>query len=158
MGFSDEFALTLEIQGDRLEATLENRSDRTLRIWAQTNSWGWGTFILIIGTHEGDGDHYTLVPKPQIWTRNGPGVIDIDPDGHQFFEVSPGEPEWDNLDSIGHLKRASFYVRAALRIRETPEAIELGVFMGQITSPSRLSQPPHAWLFPQAAEVSDPRG
>lgn len=150
----DDFTLSLEIQGARLRAMLENRSDETLRIWAQTNSWGWGTFILIISAHEVDEDYYILVPKPQIWTRNVPGIIDIGPAERQFFEVSPGEPEWDNLDSIGHLKGTSFRVRAALRIPETPEAIELGVFVGQITSPPRRSQPPHAWLFPFEAGAS----
>lgn len=153
---SDDFTLTLEIQGNRLRATLENRSGGTLRIWAQTNSWGWGTFILIISAHEVDEGHYRLVPKPQRWTRNVRGVIDIGPGERQFFEVSPGKPEWDNLNCIGHLKDKPFYVRAAIRIPETPDAVELDVFMGQITSPPRLSQPPHAWLFPHAAGASDP--
>lgn len=149
---SEDFTLTLEIQGNRLKATLENPSDVTLRIWAQTNSWGWGTFILIISTHEVNEDHYTLVPKPQIWTRNAPVPIDIRFGDRQFFEVSPGEPEWSNLNSIGHLKNKSFYVHSAIRIPETPEAVEMGVFVGQITSPPKLSHPPHAWLFPQATE------
>lgn len=149
---SNDFTLTLEIQGNRLKATLENRSDGTLRIWAQTNSWGWNTFILIISAHEVDEDHYTLVPKPQIWTVNLPEVIDIGPGDRQFFEVSHGEPEWSNLNSIVHLKDKSFYVHVAIHIPETPEAVEMGVFVGQITSPPKLSQPPHAWLFPQAAE------
>ena len=146
---SDDFAFTLGIQGNRLRATLENRSGRTLRIWSQTNSWGWGTFILIISTREGEEDDYTLVPKPQIWTVNYPEVVEIAPGDRQFFEVSPGEPEWDNLNIIRHLKHTSFYVCAALRIPETPEANELGVLMCQITSPPQLSHPPHRWLFPQ---------
>ena len=144
---SENFTLALEIQGNHLRATLENRSDLTLRIWAQTNSWGWGTFVLIISAHGVDENHCTLVPKPQIWTRNVPGIIDIGSGERQFFEVSPGEPKWDNLNSFEHLKDKSFYVRAALRIPETPEAIELGVFIGQITSPPKLSRPPHSWLF-----------
>jgi len=145
---SDNIAMTLGIQETCLRAALENHSNRTLRIWARTNSWGWGTLILIVSAKEVDENHYTLVPKPQIWTVNLPGLIDIRCGESQIFEVSPGEPEWDNLDSIGHLKHASFYVRAALRIPETPEAIELGVFVGQIASSLILSEPPHGWLFP----------
>ena len=51
----DDYPLTLKIEGDRLRATLENPSDGPLRIWAQNSSWGWETFVLIISTHEVDG-------------------------------------------------------------------------------------------------------
>lgn len=144
--------MTLEIQENHLRTTLTNQSSGTVRIWEQSNSWGWGTFILIINTSDAGNDCYRLVPKPQIWTANLPRFINISPGKQQIFEVSSGKPEWDNLNSIEHLKHSSFYVRAALCIPETSEAIEFNVFIGKILSPQKLSQPPHAWLFPGASD------
>jgi hypothetical protein len=143
-----DVALTLEIEGALAWATLINHGVETLRIWELTNSWGWGTFLLIISMPEKEGDEYTLVPKPQVWTANLPTFVDISSGNRHVIEISPGEPEWDNLDKVTTLREKCFYVRAVLRIPETPEAMELGVLIGEISSQQVLSQPPHVWLFP----------
>jgi hypothetical protein len=142
-------ALTSTIEGDRLRATLENRSSSNLRIWARTNPWGWATLVLSIGREAAAAD-YTLTPAPEDWTRSGPGVIDIGPGEQQVFELSRDELEWENLSSIAHLENEEFYVRAELRIPRSKEAVELGVSIGRIVGEPVLSRPPHRWLFPRA--------
>jgi hypothetical protein len=52
---------------------------------------------------------------------------------------------------VRHLIDQSIRVRGSLRIPQTAEAEEHGVFVGSVSSPPYESEPPHDWLAALAA-------
>lgn len=142
-----EPTVTLRILTASLEFWIENSGTEPLRVWDQSNSWGWGTVMLVIANRSEPQEGFTLEPKPRIFTRNGPGFIEIPPGGQSLVTIRPGDPEWDGLQHIDHLRDEPLLVQGLLRILPSPEAPRFNVFVGKVTSPTYVSQPPHAWLF-----------
>lgn len=139
--------VTIEIFPATLEFRVENAGVEPLRIWARSNSWGWDTFRLLIGSMFGSQEHVSLVPKPQIWTRNGPGIVEIPPGGGYRAIFQPGDPDWLESPALETLRDAPLLVQGLLRIPPSPEAHRLDVFVGEVASSVILSESPHGWLF-----------
>jgi hypothetical protein len=141
---SNPIFLRLAVLPDTLAITVGNRGEMAQRIWARTNSWGWSMFSLLVAPHEEPWQELTA--KPVRWTRNAPHALELPPGGELLYELRPGDPDWQGLDTLGGWLELPLQVQSRLRIPETPEAVEHAVFLGEALSPPALSQPPHRWL------------
>lgn len=142
-------ALDLSIRDTVLDISIVNHASKPARVWDRSNSWGWETLSLGIKGPPPSEDYYQLTVKPAVFTRNGPGFTEIPPaGGTQRITISAGNPQWDDIERIEHLRGDSLWVRAYLRVPPSPEAGTYGVFVGEVISPLRESRPPHRWLFP----------
>ncbi len=141
-------ALDVRVHRMRLEVDINNHGIGPVRIWDRNNSWGWETLMLEVGSSSQQyANTYVLAPKPRIWTRNGPGFIEIPGGGSHLVVITPGNPEWRGLDRIETLRGEMLRVRAKLSISPSPEAATYGVFVGEVSSSWQESEPPHLWLF-----------
>jgi len=130
-----------------LDVSIINHSSEPTRVWDRSNSWGWETLSLEIEGPSRSEDRYLLTVKPVAFTRNGPGFTVIPAGEIQRITISAGNPEWNGIECIEQLRGETLRVRAYLRIPPSPEADIFGVFVGEVRSPLRESQPPHRWLF-----------
>ncbi|HEX6259273.1 MAG TPA: hypothetical protein VFZ51_01380 [Woeseiaceae bacterium] len=142
--------LGLIVEIDMLRVTVVNRSERDLRLWARSNSWGWSMFSLLLARLDSD-QWMELTAKPIDWTRNVPHALDV-PAGSQLeYELKRGNPGWKDAGAVAGWLSQPVQIRVRLRIPETPEAVAQDVFIGEaLTSPS-LSMPPHSWFQSTAA-------
>ena len=143
---STQVALTLRLLVDAVELVVENSGPGPLRVWDRENSWGWRSLELEVSP-DADGDWIRLVPRERIWTRNLPVAVEIAPGGRHSFVVRGGsDSEWDAVERVRHLRDERMRVRGSLRIPPSAEAEEHRVFVGEVTSPVYVSDPPHGWL------------
>jgi hypothetical protein len=145
-------AVVLHNLGTMLECWIENPGAAPLRVWDRSNSWGWGTIQLAIAPKANPQDHFLLVPKSRIWTRNGPGFSELPPGGGILITLRPGDPEWEGLPPMDRLRDETLLVQGVLRIPPTPEARQFAVFVGEASSEPCVSEPPHAWLLANPIE------
>jgi hypothetical protein len=139
--------LSLRVLAASLELSIANPGSEPVRVWQRHNSWGWETLSLVITPAALPEQRFTLVPKPGIFTRDGPGFVEIAPKAVHQVSLRPGDPEWQGLERIAQLREEAITVRAVLRIPPTPEARDFDVFVGEVSSPAVTSKPPHRWLF-----------
>ena len=131
----------------RLVVTVRNGGREPVRIWRQDNSWGWSSFELLVAHAARPEVQHTLRPKPVIWTANLPSYVELGPAESTEFEFRAGHPNWEGLDSVRPIRDHELAVRVVLRIRESPEATDLAIFIGVAASSLCVSHPPHRWLF-----------
>jgi hypothetical protein len=139
--------VTLEVRTAALEFWVENAGTGPLRVWDCSNSWGWGTHLLVIQPGSEPSERFLLEPQPRMWTRNGPGFIEIPPGAGHLVVLRPGDPEWSGFQDIDHLREDVILVQGLLRIPPSPEASRFNVFVGRAISSTHVSAPPHRWLF-----------
>ena len=147
---NSRLALGVFVHGAALDIMIINHSLQATPVWNRSNSWGWETLGLEIRGSPPSQECYSLTVKPCAWTRNGPGFTEIPPGGIQRITISAGNPEWNGIERIEHLRGETLWVRANLRVQPSPEAETYEVFVGEVNSPWRESQPPHRWLFTDA--------
>jgi hypothetical protein len=143
-------ALDVQVHRTRLEIEITNHGPDSVRIWDCNNSWGWGTLALDVASPVQAEEIFALTAKPRIWTRNGPGFIEIPSGGSHLVIVIAGHPEWVGIERIGHLREEALRIRTTLRIPPSPEAETYAVLVGEASSPWREAEPPHVWLFDSA--------
>ena len=145
---SSRLALDMLDRDAVLDIIVTNCSSEPTRVWDRSNSWGWETLILELRGSPAARDCYPLTVKPvSAWTRNGPGFTEIPPGGIHHIAIWAGNPEWNGIERVEHLRGDSLWIRTYLRIPPSREADTFGVFVGEVGSPERESQPPHRWLF-----------
>jgi len=147
MNKSQYLILTIHIRQESLEFAISNQGAEPIRVWDRDNPWGWETFVLEISPFSQPKENFTLRPKPRDWTRTGPVFVEIPRGGHHLVTLRPGDPEWDGLEQIEHLRGEPLRVSGSLQIPPSPEASLYDVFIGEVYSPPRESEPPHVWLF-----------
>lgn len=137
--------LRLTIEPEILRVTVLNRGEQNLRLWDRHNSWGWSMFSLLL-VISGSAQEREMTAKAVRWTRNVPRALDL-PVGEQLdYELRHDDPSWEGLDNANAWLSQPLQVRVRLRIPETPEALEQGVFIGEAITPPCLSMPPHSWF------------
>lgn len=142
-----DMALKLVIQTDRLDVVFHNRGDDTIRIWEFYNSWGWHTINLQL-KNTTSNEEFTLTKSKQMgWTKNGPGFIEIALHERYTASFFPREEGWEAEEDLSVLKHQPLLVKAVLKIPETAETKEYGIFVGKAESEWTRSDPPHPWLF-----------
>jgi hypothetical protein len=147
MNKSQYLTLTIQVHRESLEFEISNRGAESIRVWDRNNPWGWETLVLNISPLSQLEKSLTLRPKPRDWTRTGPVFVEIPRGGHHLVTLRPGDPEWDGLEQIKHLRDEPLRVSGLLQIPLSPEASLYNVFVGEVASPPRESEPPHVWLF-----------
>jgi hypothetical protein len=145
---NDSLTVELELEDRGAVVTVANESDEPAFVWSRANSWGWGTITLLV-TPDGGEESFELRPPSRIFTRNGPGVVEIPAGGRHRFELNPGEEGWIGAD--GWAPASELLVRAVLDIPDSPEADELRVGVGRWESEPVPSHPPHRWLSSDAS-------
>ena len=144
---NSQLALDVHVSHTQLDVVIKNEAPEQVRVWARSNSWGWYTLALEVAGPPPSEDYYALTVKPRAFTRNGPGFVEIPVGGTHVVTVTAGDPEWDGIDRLRHLRREPLRVRARFQVPPSPEAETHGVFVGEVSSPWQESQPPHPWLF-----------
>jgi hypothetical protein len=140
--------LDVSLRGSVLDISIINHGSEPTRIWNRSNSWGWRTLSLEIEGAPPERGCYKLSVKPASFTKNGPGFTEIPANGsHRITTISAGNPEWNGIERVEHLRDETLWARAYLRIPPSPEADTYGVFVGEVSSPQQESHPPHRWLF-----------
>ena len=143
---ADALAVTLELRGDEAVVTVTNHGAETAFVWSRANSWGWPTITLVLTPAGGPDDVVVLRPADRIFTRNGPGVVEIAGGDAHRLELRPRAEGWIADGAIGGLADQELTVTAVLEIPPSPEADELHVSVGQWGSPPVRSKPPHLWM------------
>jgi hypothetical protein len=139
--------LNLHVHRIRLEVEITNPGPEAVRIWDRHNSWGWETLVLDVASAIRPEEIFRLTAKPRIWTRNGPGFIEIPPGGSHLVLINPGFPEWEGVERLEPLRTEVMRLQATLRIPPSPEAETYAVIVGEVKSPWQPAEPPHLWLF-----------
>ncbi len=137
-------ALELTIVGDILQVVLVNTSSDELRLWARANTWGDGSWAVVL---QAGGRRYVLRPTQQGYTRNVPRVLVVPAGGRHTLELQPKSREWTAGEDLASLRELELELQVELDIAASPEASEQRVMVGHARSEVLVSQPPHPWLF-----------
>jgi hypothetical protein len=130
----------LELEVSRLpssnvvDVVIKNRSGENIRIWDIYNSWGWRSFTVFF-RDQTSGKLY-IVKRRQVtaWTVNVPVFVEIRPSESARFSLKLADGWWVLPDGLD-LARKQYFVRVQLIGESSPEAAELGVFVGKARSP-----------------------
>jgi hypothetical protein len=137
--------LNLVDEQDVLAITVVNIGEKSLRLWARDNSWGWSMFSLSLAL-AGSDQWKELTAKPVRWTANVPHALDLPPRGHLEYHLRRRDPSWAGLDDVEAWLNQSFQLQVRLQVPETPEALAHGVFIGKAFSAPILPKRPCNWL------------
>ncbi len=138
--------LLLAVEADVLRVTVVNDGEQDLRIWSRDNSWGWSMFSLVVEAPD-SGQRRELTAVPVRWTRNVPRALTV-PAGATLDDVlRRSHPAWEEgAGGDDDWLDQPVQVQVRLRVSDSPEALEQGVFVGEAVSPPVLSTPPHSWF------------
>jgi hypothetical protein len=137
----------IDIKSDNLNLAFSNNGSRMVRVWEFSNSWGWDVLSLMIRSQGLDRQCILTRRKTMGWTKNGPTFKAIEPDSHIEIQIYPDSHWWEFDQDLSVLEDRPLVVKAVLDIPDSPEARELGVFVGRVESEWVQSKPPHRWLF-----------
>jgi hypothetical protein len=109
-----------------------NTSDRPLRIWAESSSWGYESLSFEIT--DATGKHWRALKRKAVFTRNIPTYVTIAPGQTLVKRVFFGDTTaWENFPLE---KDQPFTVRihAVFQVAPSPEATQFAVWTGRIES------------------------
>jgi len=140
-----DLRLVTEIRGERIEVVISLASGDPVRLWEPQNSWGWGAISIELRADGGDSSHF-VERRERDWTKNGPTYFVLAPGEMRDFPVRLDDGWWHLGYDFSSVIGRPFQVRAWWRTPPTPEAAELGVWVGTLVSDWAASTPPHHWL------------
>ncbi len=130
---------------NRIVLRIENPSDRSIRIWRESNSWGAGHWRVLVVRK---GQVETLYQNPdQAFTRNIPGFDEIKADGYIDKTLDLDVGDWrsagDRRPSLesGDLVIVVYDVPKALGWVGAPDTVrahEMGVWYGVAVASTTL--------------------
>jgi hypothetical protein len=117
-------------EGWHFHVILANASNKGVRIWKDSNSWGYAA--LSFELTDGSGKRSRLQKKEQDWRKNTPSFWDLASGESLVYDVYLSNGEWDGLaaDMTGHTAS----MRAVLTIEEDEKSGEFGVWTGRVES------------------------
>ena len=101
-----------------VRVTVQNRSDEELRIWEDTNSWGYGRISFALVSRE--GELINVRRKPQDFTENSPTWISIAPKKEYQFQVDLSDGWW----TVTTEKDAAICIAGILHSGRSPESLK----------------------------------
>ena len=116
---------------------LYNPSDKPLRLFGESYSWGY--YGLSFDLTYPDGRVVHSEKKTRGWDQNFPDFTNIGPKGYYVFEVSLDPDLWTNsvlLEKSG-MEGRKCRLRAIYSIRPDEHSVKLGVWTGTIRSEER---------------------
>jgi hypothetical protein len=140
--------------GDTLVWEVVNAGEHSVRLWRQTNSWGWSMPQLFVAPEAGSATPLHLAPAAKIWTRNTPGSVELAPHESARYEVRAGDFDPTTLSAVRDFSQRPVWVRGVLVCEPSAQAVEHGVWVGTLRGAEQELSPPHAWMRP-TPEPSD---
>lgn len=121
---------TIALDG-KFKVIATNRSGKTLKIWEDSNSWGYAALRFEIT--EAGGGKAVVRQKERDWRKNMPTFWSVADGGQVVYDVSLGSDEWEGLPKS--LKGSTVTMRAIIEILPDEQSKELGVWTGKVASP-----------------------
>ncbi len=121
----------------RMTVSLYNRSSDELRFWQDANSWGWWQWSFLLVFEDGSVIH--VIHKNADFTVNAPKYFTLTSDGVKRTEMNLSDGWWSIPDDV-EFSRPPYAASVLLRVTETVESSEFGVWTGISMSP---------WAFPR---------
>ncbi len=137
-----ELSLRVFAENGALVWELTNRGDTSVRLWQQSNSWGWPMPRLHV-----EPDH-ELRPAARLWTRNFPSSVEVTPQKSARYALRAGDFDPETLEPLRDRWQEPLQVQPELRCDPSAEAVEHGVWVGTLRGQQQELSPPHAWLRP----------
>jgi len=117
-----------------------NMGSTPLRLWRTGSQWG--DTALSFEVRRGERTWYVL-RKPQDYTRNVPSLVRVPPAARYEAVFDLGDGQWEADAPIDQLAVADAQLVAVYDNRSSPEAVDQGVWIGQLrSSPIRLDEEP----------------
>jgi hypothetical protein len=126
-------ALSLEDSSQHFYVVITNVSDRTVRLWRGSCSWGYSNLSFVV-TGE-NGEHTTAAKKAKGWQKNYADWTLVPPGDHLISEVTLDEETWSNTPIPPRGQHRTVSLRAIYKVPETKEASENDVWVGTESSP-----------------------
>lgn len=109
-----------------------NTSDRPLRIWAESSSWGYESLSFEIT--DATGQHWRALKRKSVFTRNIPAYVTIAPGQTLVKRVFFGDTRtWEGFP-VEKDQPFSVRMRAVFQVAQSPEAAQSAVWTGRIES------------------------
>ena len=111
---------------------LINNSDRPVRIWADSNSWGHESLSFEIT--DATGRHWRAVKRKTVFTRNIPTYVTIAPGQTLAKRIFFGDTKvWEGFP-LEKGQSFSVRMRAVFQVAPSPEATQSAVWTGRLES------------------------
>src|SRR5258708_19970636 len=134
---------------DHVEVYVKNTTSAELRLWELWNSWGYWSIYLELRDERASSIYIIVRRRDTEFTGNDPGYFALAPGERHALYIDLGDGWWERDEAIAHLKDIPLSVRISYHVEPSPQADELGVFVGSALSDWVTSVPPHDWLFTQ---------
>jgi hypothetical protein len=141
-----DLSLQVRAEDDALVWEVTNAGATLVRLWEQSNSWGWEMPRLHLGSEPGGAASHCLRPAARLWTRNFPSSAEVAPGESLRYEMRAGDFDPETLEPVRQLSGQPVRVQAELRCEPSAEAVEYGVWYGTLRGPIQELAPPHPWL------------
>jgi hypothetical protein len=102
-----------------------------VRIWRTGNLWGDTVLSFELLPDERS---YSVVRKPQVYTRNVPSSLKVPGGSRHELPFDLGDGEWEAGSPLDQLILPGAQLVAIYDVPQTPEALEHGVWTGQLRS------------------------
>jgi hypothetical protein len=114
---------------------VSNLSDKPIKIWSETNSWGY--YCLSFEMSDKSGRKWVAKKTPATFTRNIPSVLEVPSRGTYVIGVHFATPRlWEGFPTpVNGVEPVT--VRAVFEVLPTPQSEQLGAWTGRIMSESR---------------------
>jgi len=137
-----ELSLQIRPEDDTFVWEVTNTGSTSVRLWEQSNSWGWPMPRLVID------DAHVLSPAPRLWTRNFPSHVELAAGESTRYELRAEDFDPATLKPLRELADQPLWVQGELTCEPSAEADEYDVWTGTLRTEKQELQPPHAWLRP----------
>lgn len=109
-----------------------NSGDVTARIWSPANRWGDTALSFELSRRE---QRVAISLAPQVYTRNVPSSVSLLPGGEHRWPFDLGDGRWESAtEDWQSLAGPDARLAALYRADSCPEAIEHGLWLGQLRS------------------------
>jgi hypothetical protein len=114
---------------------LSNLSDKPIKLWTETNSWGY--YALSFEMSDNSGRKWVAKKEPATFTRNIPSLLEIPSRGTHVIGVYFAIPRrWEGFP-VPENGVEPVTIRAVFEVLPTPESDQLRAWVGRIVSESR---------------------
>lgn len=144
-----ELSLRVLAEDDSLVWEVTNAREEPVRLWEQSNSWGWPMPRLHVDA--GGPEPHLVQPAQRLWTRNFPSSVELAPQESARYVLRGEDFDADGLEPLFGLRDRPLRVRAELRCEPSPEAVEHEVWCGRLLGRWQELAPPQDWLGEQQA-------
>jgi hypothetical protein len=127
--------IVLSDRVSHFHVVLSSRSSLPLRIWRDSNSWGY--YALSFELVAENGTPQTIRRQKTAFTKNGAVSWLLEPQGHLVFDVHLGDKrDWDGVPRAP-ARCQPFQLRAVFEVAPDDESRKQGVWTGRVVSDVR---------------------